>query len=187
MKLNPGNFWDISISTPWKLKDEILMYLIKPFVYLYIIVNGVKIGRGSKFYGFPKIFRHSGSKIIIGNNFEARSWRYSNPLGVNHPLILSTWKAGAQIVIGDDVGITGGTIVASDTIRIGNRTLIGANSTIIDSNFHPTRGIKRYSKANIAIKPVDIGDDVFIGMNSIILLGADLPNETIVPAGGVIR
>src|SRR5512135_3559077 len=112
---------DIAINTPWKLFYELGMYLIKPFVFVYLRINGVTIGSGSKFYGFPRIYRHRNSSISIGNNFECRSWMFSNPLGVNHPTILTTWKEGAEIKIGDDVGISGGAISASNKITIGDR------------------------------------------------------------------
>ena len=179
---------EIIINSPWKLTNEVLMYLIKPFVFIYLKVNGVKIGKGFKFYGMPKVFRTRGSKIIIGKNFESRNWWFSNPLGVNHPLILCTWSKNAEIIIGDDVGVSGGSIVANTQVTIGNRVLIGANSTIIDTDFHPTVGInKRYSKEGVKSKEVVVGNDVFIGMNAVILKGVEIENQRIVPAGVVLH
>ena len=164
------------------------MYLIKPFVWSYLRIHGVKIGSGAKFYGFPKIFKSPDTSIEIGNNFEARSWWFSNPLGINHPVIICTWKRRAKIKIGNDVGISGGTITAAGSITIGDRVLIGANSTIIDTDFHPTKGTnKRYSTKNIKSKPVQIGSDVFIGMNSTILKGVNINDDQIIPAGDVVR
>ena len=59
------------IATPWKINNEILMYLIKIPVYFYLkIFKGVILGANYKFYGLPKVFRHRGSKIEIGNRFE---------------------------------------------------------------------------------------------------------------------
>jgi acetyltransferase-like isoleucine patch superfamily enzyme len=186
-KLTPGDFWDISINTRWKLFDEILMYLINPFVRVYFFLNGVQLGKGSKFYGFPKILKHRKSRIVIGDNFEARSWWFSNPLGVNHALILSTWEDGAEIIIGDDVGITGGSVVSAKSIKIGDRTLIGANSTIMDTNFHPLKGDLRYSKLNVATEPIVIGKNVFIGMNAIILKGMQIQDNSVIAAGEIVR
>jgi len=182
-----NNLFEVIYESPWKLVNELLMYIIKPFVFIYLRLNGVVIGKGFKFYGFPKIFRTRGSKIIIGKNFESRNWWFSNPLGVNHPLILCTWSKNAQIKIGNDVGISGGSVVAEKEILIGNRVLIGANSTIIDTDFHPTKGEKRYEVENVKSKPVKIGNDVFIGMNTIILKGVNIKNDSVVPAGGVVR
>src|SRR5687768_13363230 len=119
----------IAFNTPWKLVNESLMYLINPLVIFYLrYVCGIEIGKGAKFYGLPRIFRHAGSKIVIGKNFECRSWTFSNPLGINHATIICTWDKDATIQIGDDVGISGGSIVAARSISIQDRVLIGANS-----------------------------------------------------------
>lgn len=182
------NILDETLNTPWKAFDEILMYLIKPLISLYLIINNVKIGRGSRFYGFPKILKHKKGTIIIGTNFECRSSRFSNPIGINHPVILSAWDKGSRLVIGNDVGISGGSIVASTNITIGDGTLIGVNSTIIDSDFHPLKDpARRYSKKDIRTGPINIGSNVFIGMNSIILKGSNIKKDAIIPAGSIIR
>jgi acetyltransferase-like isoleucine patch superfamily enzyme len=181
------NYLRETIDSPWKLTNEVMMYIIKPFVLVYLMIMGVKVGKNSKFYGMPRIFRHRDSLIKIGDNFEARSWWFSNPLGINHPLIISTWKKGARIIIGNDVGVSGGSIVSNTEIKIGHRALIGANSTIIDTDFHPTRGDKRYSKDNVKSMPVEVGDDVFIGMNTTILKGVVLENNSVIPAGSTLR
>lgn len=179
---------EIALNTPWKLFYEIGMYIVTPFVYFYLkVICGVKIGKGAKFYGFPIIYKHRGSKIIIGDNFECRSWKYSNPLGLNHRTIICTWEKGSKITVGNDVGISGATIISAKEIIFGDRVLVGANSTIIDTDFHPTKGIKRYSKKNINSESVKIGDDAFIGMNVIILKGAKIEKNLAVPAGGVVR
>lgn len=177
----------IVFNTPWKLFFEIGMYFIKPFVFIYLKLMGVQIGKGAKFYGFPRVFKHKGSDIVIGNNFESRSWKYSNPLGVDHATIICTWEKGAKIKIGNDVGITGGSIVSAKSIEIGNRVLIGANSTIMDTDFHPIRGDRRYEKKGVKSKPVEIGDNVFIGMESSLLKGVKLTDNSIIPAGRVVR
>jgi acetyltransferase-like isoleucine patch superfamily enzyme len=182
------NVIDISINTTWKLFYELLMYLIKPVVLLYLWVNGVKIGNNSKFYGFPRIYRHRKSSILIGDNFESRNWMFSNPLGINHPLILCTWSEGSKILIGDNVGISGGSIVASTKIEIGEGTIIGANTTIVDTDFHPIKSLnRRYDIEDIKSFPVKIGKNVFIGMNSTILKGITLADNSIVPAGEIVR
>lgn len=86
------------------------------------------------------------------------------------------------------MGISGGSIIASQNIKIGKGTIIGANSTIIDTDFHPINSkSRRYDKKNIRSAPVVIGDNVFVGMDVIILKGAKIPNNTVVPAGSVVR
>lgn len=177
------------VNTPWKIFLELKMYFFGIFLIIYLkLVKRVEISPPFKFYGAPKVFKHRKSRIVIGKRFENRNWWDSNPLGVNHPTILCTWNKGAEIKIGDDVGISGGSIVASKSIKIGDGTLIGANCTIIDTDFHPVRSkSRRYDKEDIRSAPIKIGRNVFIGMNSIILKGVVISDNKIVPAGSVVR
>lgn len=194
-RLNRGGFWDIennlkkTIETPWKAVNELEMYVIRPFAWLYLkVFCRVKIGKNYKFYGLPHVFRHRKSSIVIGECFENMSRWDSNPLGINHPTILCTWNNKASIRIGNDVGISGGSIISAESIDIGDGTLIGANTTIIDTDFHPLDSSKRrYETENVRSKAIKIGKNVFIGMNCIILKGSVIPDNAIIPAGSVIR
>lgn len=178
----------IAIDTSWKLVNEILMYLCKPFVMAYLFFSGVEIGPGAKFYGFPRVYRYRGSRIKIGNNFECRSWWFSNPIGINHPAILCTWAKSAELKIGNDVGISGGSIVASSKVEIGDGTIIGANSLIVDTDFHPLKSSRRrYEIRGVKSYPIRIGKNVFIGTSAIILKGVEVKDDKIIPAGRVIR
>jgi len=181
------DIFNTALDTPWKIIPEILQILVSYYAGFILRLNGIGIGQHAKFYGLPKIQKHRQSEIIIGDNFENRNWWDSNPLGINHPLILTTWAANARIVIGNDVGISGGSICAAAGIQIGDGTIIGANCTIIDTDFHPLKSEnRRYSRQNIRTVPVLIGKNVFIGTGCIILKGAIIPDNTIVPAGSVI-
>jgi len=162
---------------------------LKPFAWFYLkILCRVKIKEDYKLYGLPQVFRHRKSRIEIGKRFENKNWWDSNPLGIDHPTIICTWTSAASIKIGNDVGISGGSIVSAEGIEIGDGTLIGANSTIIDTDFHPIQSLKRrYDKKNIKSKGVLIGKNVFIGANCIILKGSVIPDNSIVPAGSVVR
>lgn len=175
--------------TPWKLFNEMFMFFLRPFAYFYIVLlKGVRLGAGFKFYGLPKVLRAKNSKIVIGKRFENRNWWCSNPLGVNHPTILCTWEKGAKIKIGDDVGISGGSIVASKSVEIGDGALIGANVLIIDTDFHPISGKdRRYEKAGVKKAAIRIGKNVFLGTGCTILKGAVIPNDTVISAGAVVK
>ena len=175
-------------NTPWKAVNEVCMYLLKIPAILNLKLMKVEIGRNFKFYGLPRILKFRGSKIIIGDRFENRNIWDTNPLGINHPTIICTWGKDAVIRIGHNVGISGGSIIASKNVEIGDGTIIGANSTIMDTDFHPLASFaRRYSKENVKSRPVKIGKNVFIGMNCTILKGVTIPDNSIVPAGSVIR
>ena len=181
-----NNFQQL-INTPWKAYFEICRILLHPLVISYLKIKGVKLGKNTKWDGFPRVFKHKGSQIIIGDRVEVRNWKYSNPLGVNHALILTTWKKGAKINIASDVGISGGSISATNNINIGQGTLVGANSTIIDTDFHPIKSKKRrYQKIGIQSSPITIGKNVFLGTKAIILKGVKIKPNSVIGAGQVV-
>ena len=171
---------------PWKAGNELWRLLLLPFAWWSL--RGVKAGGGWRCYGLPIIQRHRHSEITIGRRMNLRSTARSNPLGPNHPVILSTRRAGARLSIGDDFGMTGGSLVCDELISIGDRVWVGANSIIADTDFHPLEPQQRQA-APLAAKtaPVSIGDDVFIGMNALILKGVSIGAGAVVGAGSVVR
>lgn len=170
---------------PWKAGNEIRRWLILPLARWAL--RGVEVGGGWRLYGLPIIQRHRHSQIRIGRGLNLRSRPRSNPLGANHPVIISTRRAGAQLIIGEDFGMTGGSIVCDERIRIGDRVWVGANTVITDTDFHPLDAETRRARpldANTA--PVEIADDVFIGMNALILKGVRIGERAVVGAGSVV-
>ena len=126
-----------TLDTPWKLSCEARRALIYPVVRALFAYNGIPWGCGWRFYGVPILHKHRHSVVRFGSNLDLRSSVWSNPLGPNHPVILTTWAPGAVLEIGDGFGMTGGVICAAERITIGDHIAIGANSTIIDTDFHP--------------------------------------------------
>jgi len=172
-------------AMPWKASNEIRRLLILPLAYWRL--RGIEVGAGWRLYGLPIIQRHRQSRIRIGRGANLRSSPRSNPLGPNHPVILSTRRPGAQLTIGDDFGMTGGSLVCDERISIGDRVWLGANAVIIDTDFHPLDPqMRRVSPLNAAAAPVEIADDVFIGMNTLILKGVHIGAGAVVGAGSVV-
>lgn len=145
----------------------------------------VKLGRGSLFMGIPYFRKHPTAKISIGNQCIFRSAEWSNSVGLNHRCFIDAAR-GAEIRIGARCGFSATIISAATTIHIGNDVLCGGNCTICDSDRHPTDMIGR--RVNLAgkSKPVIIGDDVFLGMNTVVLKGVTIGNGTIVAANSVV-
>jgi acetyltransferase-like isoleucine patch superfamily enzyme len=129
-----------------------------------------------------------GSSIYLGRDITLISASFATALGVNHPVVLRTLRAGAQIRIGDRVGISGGSICAARLIEIGDDTMLGANVTIADTDFHSLRPGRRsgHTDPSIATKNVIIGKRVFIGTNSVILKGVTIGDNTVIGAGSVV-
>jgi acetyltransferase-like isoleucine patch superfamily enzyme len=102
-------------------------------------------------------------------------------------VVLRTFSHNAKIVIGDDVGISGGTICAAEEVTIGEGTLLGANVTIVDTDFHPIASLnRRYDNHDVATAPVTIGRNVFLGTNSMVLKGVTIGDNSVVGAGSVV-
>lgn len=190
-----------AFQTPWKAWNQLRCWLAYPSVRLIFAVNGIPWGHGWRFYGVPIIQKHRQSRVTFGSNLQLRSSPRSNPLGANHPVILCTWQAGAVLEIGDNFGMTGGTICASERVIIAGNVIVGANTTIVDTDFHPLDATARLRRGLAttqepaspwdpgsigASAPVVIEDDVFIGLNCTILKGVVIGRGSVVGAGSVV-
>ncbi len=177
----------LAMQTPWKALNEVRRILLLPLARLYFAAVGVPWGHGWRLYGLPIIQKYRPSTLIIGDGVELRSTARSNPLGPSHPVILTTRRAGARLVIGAGLGMTGGTICAEESITIGDHVVVGANTTITDSDFHPLDpALRRRDPLAGQTRPVIIEDDVFIGMNCLILKGVTIGAASVIGAGSVV-
>ena len=174
-------------NTPWKMQNELCRWLAYPRVRLLFAINGIPWKFGWRFHGVPIIQKHRRSVMRFGVGFCLRSSTCSNPLGPNHPVILCTWQAGAVLEIGANFSMTGGALCAAERIVIGDNVTVGANTTIVDTDFHPLAPrIRRMCPQGGQTAPVLIGDDVFIGMNCLILKGATIGQGSVVGAATVV-
>jgi len=176
-----------SFYAPWKISNQISRLAIYPIIRFVFLLNGIPWGFGWKFYGLPIIQKYRRSEMQFGAGLNLRSSARSNPLGPNHPVILCTWEAGATLEIGDYFAMTGGSICAAQKIVIGKNVAVGANSTIVDTDFHPLNSEFRHlhpQEGNAA--PVHIEDNVFIGMNCLILKGVTIGYGSVIGAGSVV-
>jgi bifunctional N-acetylglucosamine-1-phosphate-uridyltransferase/glucosamine-1-phosphate-acetyltransferase GlmU-like protein len=150
--------------------------------------EGVETQRSNvKMFGKPIINRHANSKIIIESGVTLISDTKDNLAGINHPVILATLSQDAEIIIGKDSGLSGATICAAKSIKIGTYVGIGANVCIYDTDFHPIDPYeRRYEDYKTKSSPVIIDDYAWIGGNSIILKGVRVGKGSVVGAGSVV-
>ncbi|WP_223946721.1 acyltransferase [Arthrobacter sp. NtRootA1] len=168
---------------------NLIVTILTRFVSAFLRQKGVSGLHRARFIGVPVVTLRSGSTINIGDNFVAVSWSRMQVIGVNHPTIIRTVQGGAEVDIGVDCGVSGATIVAARSIRIGNGCLIGANAMVVDTDFHQVHSSdRRYLPLP---KPqqkhsIVIGDNVFIGANAMILKGSRIGDNSVVGAGAVV-
>jgi acetyltransferase-like isoleucine patch superfamily enzyme len=177
----------LAFDTPWRVRLEIRRLLSWPGARLIFALADISWGRGWKFYGVPILQKHRRSTLIIGDNLSLRSIPHSNALGPFHPVILSTRRPGAKLIIGRGFGMTGGTICAEESVTIGDNVWVGGNCTITDTDFHPLDLEDRLTHPlDGATAPVVIEDGVFIGMQSLVLKGVRIGARSVIGAGSVV-
>jgi len=180
-------FGSAPFATPWKPYNELWRWLAYPRVRLIFAVNGIPWGARWRIYGAPIVQKHRGSLIEFGPGLSLRSSTRSNPMAPYHPVILSTLRSGAVLRVGARFAMTGGSICAAQEIWIGNDVAVGANTVIVDTDFHPLDAEAREVKPNEGVSiPIWIDDGVFIGMNALILKGSRIGRGTVIGAGSVV-
>ena len=110
----------------------------------------------------------------------------------------SVGKTG-RILIGDQCYLTSVILMCESEIRIGNRIMIGWNTAIADTDFHPLDPALRIEDAialspaahtrprpPIETKPIIIEDDVWIGPMATILKGVTIGPGAFVEPGSLI-
>lgn len=150
--------------------------------------KGVTFGKGLSIDAWPDIRAKSGSAIVIGKKCRLVSSSFFNAFGISHRVIIRTIASDAKIRIGDRVGISGASIVARKKITIGDDVLIGASVKIADNDFHPIDHVARTvnDESEIKVSPVEIGNGVWIGANSMVLKGVRIGDGAVVGAGSVV-
>jgi acetyltransferase-like isoleucine patch superfamily enzyme len=105
-----------------------------------------------------------------------------------------------QCTIGDFTLLNGALIMAEERIDIGSHCLVSWNVGIADSDFHPLDPAQRLVDAQalapyfkgrpprpkLKTAPVKIADNVWIGMNAVILKGVTIGENCVVAAGAVV-
>jgi len=98
-------------------------------------------------------------------------------------------KSSSKIIIGDDVMINNNFTIISEGegegIEIGEKTLIGSNVEITDSDFHDLHPKRRRGGMPKTAK-ITIGKNVFIGSNVKILKGVTIGDNSVIANSSVV-
>ena len=147
--------------------------------------NSTWVIRGKLIVVRPNFF-HKPSHVRIGDYFHAQASLKWNLYGIIQPNVLNVRSPNANLIIGDNVGISGSTICATGTVTIGNNVLIGSGCIISDTDAHPIHPLDRNDNIKAKAYPIHIEDDVFIGARCIILKGVRIGHGSVIGAGSVV-
>ena len=164
------------------------------FFHLYNLIRfrcyGVTYGRNFSSAGTIIIDIYPGSCVNIGDNVSIISdSRRCTAAALSSSTKFKTFTGTSRIIIGDRVGLNGTSITSrSKTISIGTDTMIAPNVIIVDSDFHtPWPPEMRRKCLDLAMdNGVKIGENCWIGMNSMILKGVEIGDASVIAAGSVV-
>jgi acetyltransferase-like isoleucine patch superfamily enzyme len=137
---------------------------------------------------FRKMVTKKPGAVLIGNHVSCYAG-CSFAIGEN-----------GRCTIGDFTLLNGALIMADERIDIGSHCLVSWNVGIADSDFHPLEPAQRLIDAQalapyfkdrpprpqLKPAPVKIGNNVWIGMNAVILKGVVIGDNSVVAAGSVV-
>jgi acetyltransferase-like isoleucine patch superfamily enzyme len=143
------------------------------------------VSKPFKIWGCIRFLIDGSGKINIGKNFHAVSDRRRSYTTLFAPCQLTVIGKGC-INIDDSVGLNGTSISAKECVSIGKRVMIAANTIIMDFDGHISWPPDARWSGGGAVEPVIIEDDVWIGMNCVILKGVVIGKGSIIGPNSVV-
>lgn len=159
------------------------------FMRFFCVLIGVKLGKGIIFKGLASVLKVKSAQIIIGKNTSFNSDNFGYHLTLATKCKLYADKPNSKIIIGENCRVVGACIHAFNEIIIGNRVLIAPNTQIIDGNGHNLCMDNPENRGNTIDdgKPIKIEDDVWIGVNSMVLGGVTIGKGSIISANTLVN
>lgn len=145
-----------------------------------LIADSVRLDKNSKVLAYP------GTRINIHNNVYLRSNPNGYHTGMPFPTTLIADVPGASISVGENCRLNGVYIHSQQSIQIGENCVIAAGVNIMDSNGHQVNSSNR-TIGRDKPQPIIIGNNVWIGLNAIILKGSVIGDNSVVAAGSVVK
>ncbi|MBI5329711.1 MAG: acyltransferase [Betaproteobacteria bacterium] len=182
------------LSVAFYFLDHLYDFLILPTLgklwQIEMRLRGAKTGNG-KLFGRPIIKINPKSIVDIGNDFSFISNnRRCSSGSIYAPCRIHTHSPSSVIIIGDNVGLNGTSIVSrSARITIGKGSMVAPNVVIMDSPYHklwPPEERGSYPGTGLD-EDVTVGSDVWIGTGCLLLPGTNIGNGSVVAARSVVN
>lgn len=156
----------------------------RPRVWKYRLLSSCSRVSGSPIALQPVLFVGPG-EVVLGHDVQF-GWE-SSPLFYTGYCHVEAARTDARIEIGDHSEFNNNLMIKSEGagIRVGRHGLFGAHVEIFDSNFHDLHPERRRG-GTVRMAPVDVGDNVFVGMGVKILKGVSIGADSVIGAGAVV-
>lgn len=152
----------------------------KPLIIRQLSGGGKLILKGT-LHG-NDVYVHNEGCIVIGEEV----WLNSFPNGSIFRTALNTYYPNASIEIGNRCKINGTVIHANEKVVLGDDCRIGPGTVICDNDSHRVALSVQERARSPKTTPICIGNNVWIGMNCIILKGVNIADNAIIAAGAVV-
>ena len=160
--------------------DQILgLFWNTKICYVIGWLKEIHLGKGIRFYGKSYFLKSKNAHFQIGDNCTFRSSPLSNLIGVNRPCIISAFE-DSRVIIGNNCGFSGTVIGGFKEVVLGENVRCGANTLITDSDWHLDDFRTSEPQA------VFIGDNVWLGVNVIVMKGVIIGENSVIGAGSVV-
>lgn len=164
------------------IRSILTTFLTRVMFWLY----GATCGKGLRTNGLLYVRVGLHGKLVIGRNAHINSCRKINPTGSLTKTTLFTW-ANAEIRIGNNVGLSNNTIIASQSVTIEDNVFLGGGTQIYDTDHHSIIASYRLNgNSHVPSAPVLIKSDCFIGADCKILKGVTIGKGSVIGAGSVV-
>ena len=156
-----------AICIPFGIIKMTLIKLLHPFTTSVPFISLIS--------PFTEITIERGGKLIIGDKFKMRD-------GAKIRV-----RKGALCIIEKNTSINCNNIIACrERIEIGNNVMMSPNVQIYDHD-HDFRVIGGIKVGKYKTAPVKIGNNAWIGANTVILKGTTIGENTIIGAGSILK
>jgi acetyltransferase-like isoleucine patch superfamily enzyme len=163
------------LKSCFRLRERWNALLRQPLRALFWRAQGMKIGHGTSFSSLHVTWPH---QVALGRDCRMEHDIYFHFDGICKP--------GPSILIGDHAFVGSGVeFNIVERIEVGRHAMIASGCRFIDHNHGIASGMPMGSQPAISA-PIRIGNDVWIGANAVILMGAEIGDGAIVGAGAVV-
>jgi acetyltransferase-like isoleucine patch superfamily enzyme len=137
--------------------------------------NVLELGDGATFRAGTRVQLHAGS-VRVGSHTTIRDYCFLDASRDGEILI------GSDVEIGQQVAIH-----AVERVRLGDRVAAGERVSIFDSDHrHDGSDVKAPDQA-IAVTPVEVGSNTFLGAGALVLRGVTIGANGMVAAASLVR